>query len=234
MQRYIIIALFTFIVSSAQASETNSIPQLIEAICLQQDVSKNLVQAIAEHESGLNPLAINIQGKGYYPKEKTAAIALIHEAVKSGASYDVGVMQINSYWIKRLRLDPISLLEPETNILLGVKILKNEIERHGFTWKAVGSYHSPNEAYRNSYAWRIYNKAMKRSANPPKIVAQPTKENISNNQVGLVVIRGNTESNTIKGEGNYEQKGERHPGLLHNRGSGTNNSSSNARRLVYF
>ena len=234
MQRYILIGLFIFFTSSAQAAEEVSIQQVIETVCLEQSISKNLVQAIAEHESGLNPLAINIQGKGFYPKGRSEAQALIQEAMKSGASYDVGIMQINSYWIKRLQLDPVSLLEPEINLSLGVKILKKEIERYGFTWKAVGSYHSPNETRSNHYAWRIYNKAMKRNTTPKKMIARITKSTESTNQIGLVVIRGNQTSEKVHIEGNNEQKEKRHSGLLHSRGSRADNSSSNTRRLVYF
>lgn len=234
MQRYILIGLFIFFTSSAQAAEEVSIQQVIETVCLEQSISKNLVQAIAEHESGLNPLAINIQGKGFYPKGKSEAQALIQEAMKSGASYDVGIMQINSYWIKRLQLNPVSLLEPEINVSLGVKILKNEIERHGFTWKAVGSYHSPNETRSNHYAWRIYNKTVKRNTTPEKVIARVTKSTESTNQIGLVVIRGNQTPEKVHIEGNNEQKEKRHSGLLHIGGSGTDHSTSDTRGLVYF
>lgn len=237
MQRYllILVGLLLFFASTAQATEIQPIPQLIENLCLEQDVSSSLVMAIAEHESRLNPFAINISGKGYYPKEKGEAQALIEKAIKSGASYDVGVMQVNNYWIKKLQLDPVSLLDPQTNISLGVNILKNEIGRHGFTWKAVGSYHSPNSTRSNHYAWLIYNKAMKHNKNPQKIIARSSHSVDQQKQHGLVVLRNKTTNNSNPQTEDYnEQKTENPQSLLYVRGNASDHRPSNSRKLVCF
>lgn len=55
-----------------------------------------LVEAIARQESGLNPLAVNIAGKSYYPATREEAAQLIQRAIAAGQSFDVGKMQINS------------------------------------------------------------------------------------------------------------------------------------------
>ena len=55
-----------------------------------------LVEAIARQESGLNPLAVNIAGKSYYPATREEAERLIRQAIAAGQSFDVGKMQTNA------------------------------------------------------------------------------------------------------------------------------------------
>ncbi len=115
-----------------------------------------LVKAIAKQESGLNPLAVNIAGKSYYPATREEAEHLIQEALAAGKSFDVGKMQINSWWMKRLAIDPFSLLDPNVNEAWGKRILAEEIARHGLNWQAVGKYHSPDPERGRQYAWLVY------------------------------------------------------------------------------
>ena len=90
-----------------------------------------LVQAIARQESGLNPLAVNVAGKSYYPATREEAERLIREAIAAGKSFDVGRMQINSWWMNRFGIDPVSLLDPDVNEAWGKRILAEEIARLG-------------------------------------------------------------------------------------------------------
>ena len=115
-----------------------------------------LVEAIARQESGLNPLAVNVAGKSYYPATREEAERLIREAIAAGKSFDVGKMQINSWWMNRFGIDPVSLLNPDVNEAWGKRILAEEIARHGLNWQAVGKYHSPDSERGRQYAWRIY------------------------------------------------------------------------------
>ena len=115
-----------------------------------------LVEAIARQESGLNPLAINIAGKSYYPATQEEAEQLIQKAIAAGLSFDVGKMQINNWWMERLAIDPFSLLDPAINECWGKWILAEEIARHGLNWKAVGKYHSPDPERGRRYAWLVY------------------------------------------------------------------------------
>ena len=121
-----------------------------------QEPPPALVKAIARQESGLNPLAVNVAGKSYYPATREEAERLIREAIAAGKSFDVGKMQINSWWMERLALDPFSLLDPATNERWGKWILAEEIARHGLNWKAVGKYHSPDPERGRQYAWLVY------------------------------------------------------------------------------
>ena len=73
-----------------------------------------LVKAIARQESRLNPLAVNVAGKSYYPATREEAEQLIREAMAAGKSFGVGTMQINCWWTDRFSIDPVSLLNPTT------------------------------------------------------------------------------------------------------------------------
>lgn len=121
-----------------------------------QEPPPALITAIARQESGHNPLAVNIAGKSHYPATREEAERLICEAIAAGKSFDVGKMQINSWWMERFAIDPVSLLDPDVNEAWGKRILAEEISRHGLNWQAVGKYHSPDHERGRQYAWRIY------------------------------------------------------------------------------
>ena len=105
-----------------------------------------LLVAIAKVESSLNPRAINYNRNG---------------------TYDIGLMQINSSHLPRLIKTGVThkrlISEPCTSIDAGASILAGFIERHGYTWNAVGAYNAGSSAkrepVRKSYAtkvWREY------------------------------------------------------------------------------
>lgn len=87
-------------------------------------------------------------------------------------SYDLGLMQINSVHLPRLKKDGITkerlLSEPCTSVMTGAQILSDFIARHGYTWEAVGAYNAGSaparRALRQRYAdkvWREYQRAKK-------------------------------------------------------------------------
>ena len=106
-------------------------------------VPLKLALAIARHESGMNPWAVNVSGQSYMFRTRDEAHRMVDLAWRRGESFDVGIMQVNSYWVRRYGLDPHLLLDPKKNIIFGVWILSKEIERFGLTWRAVASYHTP-------------------------------------------------------------------------------------------
>ena len=90
-------------------------------------VDAQLLYAIAQHESNLNPHAINRS-----------------HASRTG-SIDIGLMQINSRWLPLLArhgLRETDLLEPCLNLHVGAWILAQGFQRYGATWEAVGAYHA--------------------------------------------------------------------------------------------
>ena len=115
-----------------------------------------LVQAIITVESGGKPFAVHMGGTTYQPDTLEKASSLVTEAMRDGRNFDIGLMQINSWWVKRFGIAPESLLVPETNMAWGRAILRDEIARHGLTWMAVGKYHSPDPELGRRYAWKVY------------------------------------------------------------------------------
>lgn len=103
-----------------------------------QGVDPILVLAIARHESGMRPNAVNHNPNG---------------------SLDLGLMQVNSRWIPALRgygIDARMLMDPCVNSYVGVWILKQAIARYGATWQAVGAYNAASPAKQQRYIARIY------------------------------------------------------------------------------
>lgn len=99
-------------------------------------LSPHLLESIARVESGMNPAAINHNSNG---------------------SNDVGLMQINSSWIGPAHLDREQLIsDPCYNIRTGAGILRGCIDRHGYSWQAVGCYNATSEHKRKAYAWKVF------------------------------------------------------------------------------
>jgi soluble lytic murein transglycosylase-like protein len=123
--------------------------------CRKYGVSKALAMAVARQESSMHPYALNVAGRSVRPRSREEALRIADAAARAGKSYDVGLMQINAYWIRKYRLSHAALLDPRGNIAVGVWLLRQQINRHGPTWKAVGTYHSHTPWRRDDYARRV-------------------------------------------------------------------------------
>lgn len=106
-------------------------------------IEPELLYAIAQVESGLKPDAINHNADG---------------------SRDMGLMQINSMHLPRLRERGINerrlLEEPCLAIDAGASILAEFIAQYGYNWTAVGAYNAGNspdrQALRLRYARKVW------------------------------------------------------------------------------
>lgn len=107
------------------------------------DIDPLLLAAIAQVESSMDPRAFNRNRNG---------------------TFDIGLMQINSTHLPRLMKVGVTrqrlVDEPCTAIDTGASILAGFIERHGYTWNAVGAYNagsSPKRAIlRKTYATKVW------------------------------------------------------------------------------
>lgn len=151
-----VLAVHCFVLCIATAARADGVMrEHFASGCALWGAPPSLAMAIADIESGFNPWAVNIQGKSYYMRDRESALALIRKASAQRKSFDIGLMQINSYWLDRLGLDPVDVLSPKINVIIGCWILSEELKRYGMTWKAIGAYHTPvnkNPARAKAYA----------------------------------------------------------------------------------
>ena len=116
---------------------SNAEEYCFKAASIRYQVSEELLRAIALVESSGNPSAIN----------------------KNKASEDIGLMQINSWWLPKLKQYKINrdlLFRPCTSIMVGAWILSGNIKRLGYNWQAVGEYNSQSPAQQAIYTQKIY------------------------------------------------------------------------------
>ncbi|ASG87091.1 type III secretion system invasion protein IagB [Salmonella enterica] len=107
------------------------------------NIESELLYAIAQQESAMKPGAIGYNRDG---------------------STDIGLMQINSSHIKRLKKMGISekqlLHDPCISVIVGASILSDMMKIYGYSWEAVGAYNagtSPKRAdIRKRYAKKIW------------------------------------------------------------------------------
>jgi hypothetical protein len=123
------------------------------AFCFQEagrlyGISPALLEGVARTESAMNPRAINRNTNG---------------------STDYGLMQINSLWLKTLKLTPEELLSDAClNAKTGARILRDCIDRYGYDWNAVGCYNASSKDKRATYAWKIFHQLKKGEKTGPQ------------------------------------------------------------------
>lgn len=150
--------LLTFILLLCLVGVAHAQADIFDVPCAQYQVPKSLALAIAQQESNLYPWAVNIEGRSFRPRSREEALALIRKAQAYRLSFDIGIMQVNSWWLRRFGLSAEQVLHPQNNVLVGVHILAQEIRRHGLNWKAIASYHTPlhkNPARGRAYALAV-------------------------------------------------------------------------------
>jgi len=108
-----------------------------------------LLQAIAQQESGGNPKAVHHNANG---------------------SRDIGLMQINSSWLPvlaRQGLREQDLWDPCVNTLVAAWLLAENFKRWGYTYRALGAYHSPDAQRQWGYAQRVLRRLSTQEMNTP-------------------------------------------------------------------
>lgn len=129
----------------AQAHESLPYGDCFQSAAQHYGLAPELLQAIAQAESQLDPLALNTTNRD--------------------GSWDIGLMQINSRWLPLLESTGVSasqLYDPCTSIWVGAWVLAGHVARYGYGWDAVGAYNAGTAATtaaqraRERYAHRIY------------------------------------------------------------------------------
>lgn len=132
-----------FIIISLSLIISYLFPADLHSFCFEEagkkyNISPVLLKSIARVESGLNPRAVNRNPNG---------------------SIDMGLMQINSAWLKTLKVTQDDLMNDAClNTMTGAWVLRQCIDRHGYTWEAVGCYNAYSADKRVNYAWKVFHK----------------------------------------------------------------------------
>lgn len=161
------IALITALLSGALSLLASADSLCFNEAGAEYGVAPQLLWAISKRESDHNPFAYNRNTDG---------------------SYDYCHMQINSSsWYDELGKDRWeALADPCQCTRTGAWILSKCVKKYGYTWKAVGCYHSQTPDKRDKYALDIAN-IIKRSQFP--LTVSPQQENhppATNNLTKLV------------------------------------------------
>lgn len=116
------------------------------------DLNRYLLAAIAAQESSFHPWTINLNGQGCYPASKHDALAQIGNY----RNFDLGLMQINSFWLPKFGVSAEDALDPAMNVVLGSVILLDCIERYGI-WGGIACYHAgnPHKEHGKKYAEKV-------------------------------------------------------------------------------
>lgn len=85
-----------------------------------------MLVSVTIQESGMHPWAAYVEKKSYYFDSKKELL----QTIKKHNEFDIGIMQINSWWLKRLKLSPEEIVEVENNIMLGSWILADCLKRY--------------------------------------------------------------------------------------------------------
>lgn len=88
-------------------------------------VHVDTLAAVAQAESGLDPLAIGdaTAGRSHSPRSAAAAVAQATALVRRGHSVDLSLMQLNSATLARLGLGVADAFDPCRNIAAGAQVL---------------------------------------------------------------------------------------------------------------
>ena len=99
------------------------------------NVNYKTLRAIAEVESNNYPYVINVnkghifKGSHKFDNSFTANLYMDTILDTTFANYDIGVCQINNWWLDKLDLDNEDLLDPETNIEVAASIYAQNLKR---------------------------------------------------------------------------------------------------------
>lgn len=149
------------------------LPSVINAFCFEDagraySINPLLLESIARIESNLDPKAINRNKNG---------------------SQDIGLMQVNSVWVKALKLDPEELVsDPCYNAMVGAKILRQCIDRYGYAWEAVGCYNAADPAKRAGYSWKVFDELKTKYSTQPQDKRQTSDRSGQKNENGRLEI----------------------------------------------
>ena len=135
---------------------------LSRSACAIKGLPSSVVEGIIMVESGGHPWALRVSiGKGYsfYPKSRAEAWRFLAVSLALTDNVDIGLMQINwQTWresVGALGLNAYDLLDAQTNMKMGCRVLAEVLSGRGTFLARLGRYHSPRPARGRWYARRV-------------------------------------------------------------------------------
>ena len=130
--------------------------------CGIEGLPSSVVEGIIRVESGGNPWALHVgigRGHAFYPKSEPEARRFLAVALALTDNVDIGLMQVNwRTWrseVLALGLDAYDLLDAQTNMKMGCRILAEALSGRGSFEARLGRYHSPRTERGRWYARRV-------------------------------------------------------------------------------
>ena len=130
--------------------------------CGVEGLQSSVVEGLIRVESGGNPWALHVGiGKGYafYPRTAGEARRFLAVSLALTDNVDIGLMQVNwRTWGETalgLGLGPYDLLDPQTNMWMGCRILAEALSGRGTFEARLGRYHSQRPERGRWYAQRV-------------------------------------------------------------------------------
>lgn len=131
---------------SAARTEGNLDPLLLYAIALTESGRPD-----GEGRIKPWPWALNVEGKALFAGTREEAVTLLE--TYRGRSVDVGLLQVNTRWHGHRVRHPAFLLDPEINLTVGARILKEALDASpGDLTAGIGRYHSSRQHQARRYA----------------------------------------------------------------------------------
>ena len=142
----------------AAALGTNAFAFCFEEAGAEYGINPQILRAIAKVESNFNPVAVNKNTNG---------------------TYDFGLMQINTIWAPTIGKERWSRLgDPCTNAKTGAWILSMCMNKYGYTWKAIGCYHSQTPEKRDQYSRKVFNQLQRVKPLAQEAAYAPLKDQV--------------------------------------------------------
>lgn len=149
---------FSSLIASICLILATPVQACVERAAARHQVPVALLQAIAWQESGANPRALNVNPNG---------------------THDIGLMQINSSWLPVLQRHGVKekdLWDPCVNAQVAAWLLSENFRRWGYTYRALGAYHSPDAVRQWRYANQVLNRLVVKMPTKPMANDQASKK----------------------------------------------------------
>lgn len=106
-------------------------------------IPDGVLLAIAEIESNLTPLALNVGGEVHVPATYEEAVPLLYREGEPRTDLNIGCMQIHSAWhLDAVDGRPERFLSPDVNVDYAAQLLRRLYEITESWPEAVGRYHT--------------------------------------------------------------------------------------------